>query len=58
MDGGNSPIDLMDGEEDLFLEDNPGSNVHVYTGGNGKDVTSLVTFIIQSTSFLPIFYFI
>lgn len=58
MDGGNSPIDLMDGEEDLFLEDNPSSNVHEYTSGNGKDVISLVTFIIQSASFLPIFYFI
>ena len=58
MDGGNSPIDLTDREEDLFLEDNLGSNVHEYTGGNGKDVTSLVTFIIQSASFLLIFYFI
>ena len=58
MDGGNSPIDLTDGEDDLFLEDNPGSNVHEYTGGNGKDVTSLVTFIIQSASFLHILYFI
>ena len=58
MDGGNSLIDLTDREEDLFLENNPGNNVHEYTGGNGKDITSLVTFIIQSASFLPIFYFI
>ena len=58
MDGGNGPIDLTDREEDFFLEDNPGSNLQEYTGGNGKDVTSLVMFIIQSASFLHIFYFI